>query len=107
MSTPNPGGQAIRLDTDHTIQDLMTAAVSRISSDIRVAFRERQVHLTGSTQSWYEKQLAQESLRTVSRSVVIYNDISVTGWNDRECHASVPASDSFGQQIPWRPRGRV
>ena len=81
MPTSNPGGQAIRLDTDHTIQSLMSSAVSRINSEIRVEFREQKVHLTGSTESWHEKQLAQESLRSVSQSYVIHNEISVAAWN--------------------------
>ena len=69
------------MDTDHTVQDLMVAAVSRISSGFRVELRQQQVFLTGSTHSWYEKQLAQESLRSVSNSYVIRNDIIVAEWN--------------------------
>ena len=81
MSTPGPVSKAVRVDTDHTVQDLMAAAVSRISSEVRVELRQHQVFLTGSTQSWYEKQLAQESLRSVSNSYVIRNDIIVAGRN--------------------------
>ncbi|MEO2031449.1 MAG: hypothetical protein ABGZ35_05140 [Planctomycetaceae bacterium] len=80
MSAPIPDGQAIRLDTHHTIQNLMSSAVSRINSEIRVEFRDDQVVLRGVTESWHEKQLAQESLRSVSQSYVIHNEISVAAW---------------------------
>ena len=81
MTAPVPGSRTIRVDIDHTIQELMKSAVSRISREIRVKFRERQVQLSGSVQSWYEKQMAQESLRSVSRSYAIRNDIRVPAWN--------------------------
>ena len=72
----NPVGWAIRPGIDHTIQDFMTSAVSHINSEIR----ERQLRLTGLTKNWQEKQRAQELLRSISRSFVIDNDISVAGW---------------------------
>lgn len=81
MSSSNSGSRAVRLDTEHAIQHLMSSAVSRISKEIRVEFREQQIHLTGSTGSWHEKQLAQETLRAVSQAYVIHNAISVNGWN--------------------------
>ena len=58
----------------------MSSAVSRINSEIRVEFRDDQVVLRGVTESWHEKQLAQESLRSVSQSYVIHNEISVAAW---------------------------
>ena len=81
MSTTVLGGGVIRLDTDHTVPDLMAVDVSGINRDIRMRIRQQRVHLTGSVCTWHEKQLAQESLRSVSRSFVIQNDISVAGWN--------------------------
>jgi hypothetical protein len=81
MPKSSTGRQAIRLDTDHTVQELMASAVVRISAAIRVELCEQQVRLTGSVASWHEKQLAQETLRSISQSYVISNEITVPAWN--------------------------
>ena len=71
----------VRLDPDHTAEQLMSAAAARISGGISVTVRESCVHLTGHTLSWHEKQLAQESVRCVSSAYTIQNDIIVDTWN--------------------------
>ncbi len=81
MSGPTSSARSIRLDTDHVMQELMAAAIARISGAIRLEVRERQVLLTGTTESWHEKQQAQESLRSLSRDYLICNEIRVAAWN--------------------------
>lgn len=81
MSMLNSNGKTVRLDTDHAVEELMAVAVSRINGSIRVTLREREVQLSGQADSWHEKQLAQESLRAVSNSYQIRNQIRVAGWN--------------------------
>ena len=71
----------VRLDPDHTAEQLMSAAAARISGSICVALCDSRVHLTGSTRSWHEKQQAQESVRSVSSVYTIQNDILVEAWN--------------------------
>ena len=60
--------QAIRLDTDHTVQELMASAVARISAAVPVELCEQQVRLTGSVTSWHEQQWVQETLRSISHA---------------------------------------
>jgi osmotically-inducible protein OsmY len=66
---------------DHAVMELMTTAISRINGDLRVVVADRMVQLSGQVNSWHEKQLAQESLRSVCSSYRIRNDIRVTSWN--------------------------
>ncbi len=60
----------------------MTNAVARISGAIQVELRDQHVRLTGCAQTWHEKQLAQETLRSIGRSYVIRNDINVPAWEN-------------------------
>lgn len=80
MSKLSSPGQAVRLDTEHTVQELMTRAISQINRALHVELREQQVRLTGAAESWHEKQMAQESLRSMSSSYVIHNEIQVAAW---------------------------
>ena len=73
--------RSIRLDTDHAVQELMANTVARISRDVCIHVQRECVFLSGATNSWYEKQLVQESLRDISRSYQIHNDIAVAAWN--------------------------
>ena len=72
---------AIRINTDHTVQELMVQAAARISAGICVGVLDQQVQLTGIVSSWHEKQLAQESLRSVSSDYQIRNELNVGVWN--------------------------
>ena len=68
----------LRLDTDHCVQELMGKAVARVCREVDVRVRHNDVYLSGVTESWYEKQMAQESLRDVSAAYRIHNDIAVS-----------------------------
>lgn len=81
MSMQTSVSRAVRLDTDHAVQELMSAAVSRINGSIRLEFRERQACLSGSAASWHEKQQAQESLRALNSEYTICNEICVPSWS--------------------------
>lgn len=80
MSTLSSPRHAVRLDTEHTVQELMSRAISQINGALRVELSEQQVRLTGATESWHEKQMAQETLRSMSSRYVIRNDIQVSAW---------------------------
>ena len=60
--------QALRLDTDHTVQELMASAVARITAAVPVELCEQQVRLTGSVAGWHEQQWVQETLRSISHA---------------------------------------
>ena len=76
-------GLAIRLDTEHAVQELMKSAVARICRAVRVEICEQHIYLTGAAASWHEKQLAQEALRSISGSYRICNKIAVPAWESR------------------------
>jgi len=78
--TSSGNGRMLCLDIDHTVEQLMTAAVARISSRVRVHVDADRVLVSGTVNSWHEKQLVQESLRAVSPSYRISNEISVNAW---------------------------
>lgn len=80
MAMLNSDGRSVRLDTDHAVQELMSAAVARINSAIQLEFRDRHVCLSGVAESWHEKQQAQESLRALSGQYTIRNEIRVPVW---------------------------
>jgi len=81
MTELTTSARAIRINTDHTVQEMMVQAATRISAGIRVRVLDQQVQLTGMVSSWHEKQLAQESLRSVSSDYQIRNELSVAAWN--------------------------
>jgi len=63
------------------VAELMSTAVSRINSNLQVEVVDQWVQVSGQANSWHEKQLAQESLRSVCSSYQIRNDIRVAAWN--------------------------
>ena len=70
--------QILRLDPQHHLLDLMKSALSRINGpgiDVRILGEE--LLLTGTVNSWHEKQHAQECIRELSRGRPILNDIRV------------------------------
>ena len=77
-STVPASGQFFRLDTDHHLQQLMQEAINRLQSgNVDVRLGDDSVVLNGTVSSWHDKQLAQESLRSISRSRVIQNHLQV------------------------------
>lgn len=67
-----------RVDPEHQLLEMMQAAVGRIhAAQINVNIHEDSVLLTGSVKSWYGKQHAQETLREISGSRVIQNNLQV------------------------------
>ncbi len=59
-------GNVLRVDPGHSLNELVETALKRVfplaSQNIRWRVRDKRVCLTGSVQSYYEKQLAQETL---------------------------------------------
>ena len=78
--TSDGTGWSLRLDTDHAVEQLMTTAAGQISSSVQVRIDADCVVISGTTESWYEKQLVQESLRAVCSTYRISNRISVPVW---------------------------
>lgn len=69
---------SLRIDVDHTLQQLLLLSCRQHAlQHVDVLVREHTVQLTGHVSSWYEKQLAQESVRSMVRSHRISNQIQV------------------------------
>jgi len=81
MPQPISNGRVVRVDTDHAVLELMATAVSRINGSLTVEIQDRLVQVSGQAGSWHEKQLAQESLRSVCSSYRICNNIRVAAWD--------------------------
>lgn len=76
-----------RIDQQHTLQDLVAGSMRRVlpvvKHSVRWKIRDRKVCLTGSVNSWYQKQLAQEALMQMTEVQEVVNLLHVK-----------PASDS-------------
>ncbi|MEZ6127196.1 MAG: BON domain-containing protein [Planctomycetaceae bacterium] len=73
-----PASRYFRVDTDHKLHEMMQRAVARLHGrDIGIQLHDRQVILTGTVRSWAEKQTAQESIRALSGSRRIVNELHV------------------------------
>jgi len=71
-------GQQFRIDTDHQLHAMMKQEIQRLhgrSIDIRLD--KDCVLLSGTVNSWSDKQQAQESIRGLSGSHQIRNDVKV------------------------------
>ena len=56
---------------------LLTRHLQVAGRDLRIDIDDRGVVLSGTVRSWYQKQLAQESIRRVAGAASIRNEIEV------------------------------
>ena len=72
-----------RLDTDHSVQELMDAAAQKYlrlqGGDVAIGIQDEHVFLPGSVTSWSDKQRLQESIRPLAGRRSISNQVRVLG----------------------------
>lgn len=70
-----------RLDTDHSVQELMEAKAQQFlklqGGVIEIGVQDEAVFLTGSVNSWSDKQRLQESIRPLAGRRAIRNQVHV------------------------------
>jgi osmotically-inducible protein OsmY len=66
-------------DLCHRIHLVLSQAPHLIGKPIRVEVLDREVLLTGTVRSYFQKQMAQESLRGIEGLGTIRNQLCVTG----------------------------
>lgn len=70
-----------RIDTDHSVQELMEAAAQKIfnlqNRGIRIGVQDDAVFLQGNVASWSDKQILQETIRPFAGSRIIANEVEV------------------------------
>jgi osmotically-inducible protein OsmY len=75
--------QHVHADPPHDIRDLIRGALDRnpcfAGRDVKVEFDRQDVILRGSVSSYYQKQVAQESLRRITGIGAIRNELEVAG----------------------------
>ena len=73
--------QNLSIDPPHDLRDLVRGALDRnpyfVGRDVRVEFDQRDVILRGAVGSYYQKQVAKESLRRISGVGAIRNELEV------------------------------
>ena len=73
--------QNVCVDPPHELRDLVRDALARnpyfVGRDLRVEFDQRGVILKGAVGSYYQKQVAQESLRRIHGVGAIRNELEV------------------------------
>ena len=68
----------MRFDREHKLEQLVSKSIQRLQLfGVDVSLQEDDVVLSGRVYSWYEKQLAQESVRTMVPTLRIRNQIEV------------------------------
>jgi hypothetical protein len=71
--------RGFRVDHAHELQTLIQRTVhSHLLNGVDVHVQEQGVRLTGNVSSWYEKQLAQETVRAVAPRHLIFNELKVS-----------------------------
>lgn len=71
-------GQQLRIDNAGSCMDLVQHRLKNLLlPQVEVLLHEGEFLLTGSVSSWHEKQLAQESVRSVDGGRRIRNQLSV------------------------------
>ncbi|MFN8707144.1 MAG: BON domain-containing protein [Planctomyces sp.] len=70
---------SFRVDGGHELQSLIQRTVhGQQLRDVAVRLENDQIELTGRVRSWYEKQLAQETVRSMAVAHKIFNQLEVT-----------------------------
>lgn len=74
----NLSSRNFRIDNGHKLEQLVFRSIQRLQLfGVNVELQDDDVVLSGAVSSWYEKQLAQESVRAVVPTLRIKNRISV------------------------------
>ena len=77
----NHSSRTFRIDDGHKLEQLVFRSIQRLQLfGVNVELQNDELVLSGAVNSWYEKQLAQESVRAVVPTLRIRNRISV-GFN--------------------------
>jgi len=75
--------QTLQFDPSHEVRDLVRSTLARNphfnGQDLRVEFDESDVIIRGAVRSYYQKQIAQESVRRISGIGAIRNELEVIG----------------------------
>jgi len=70
--------RSIRIDTDHCMHEMMQRAVERLpNTSVKVQMSRHAVLLTGTVNTWQDKQDAQEAVRAINRTRKIHNELQV------------------------------
>lgn len=71
----------IRLDSEHSLSQIIGKALNQnpelSSNQLAVSLNKKELVLTGNVANYYQKQLAQESIRSLAGELTIQNDIKV------------------------------
>ncbi|MCA9064581.1 MAG: BON domain-containing protein [Planctomycetaceae bacterium] len=74
----NGADRMLRIDPEHAAAELMQKSVSRLLMNcVDVCVQNNEVWLTGRVPSYHDKQLAQESIRSLAGSRRIRNLVAV------------------------------
>lgn len=72
------------LDESHSLRDVVQAQVARspfvTGRNLRVELIDDEVILTGHVPTYYQKQMAQESLRGIAGVTLVRNELEVTSY---------------------------
>lgn len=84
MTTSSPSASPIfRVDTEHHLLDMMKQAVSRLNAhNLDIQLDDEAVLLHGTVDCWHDKQRVQESVRGLTGSRFIENNLQVVGSHD-------------------------
>jgi osmotically-inducible protein OsmY len=73
--------QTLQFDSSHEVRDLVRSTLARNphfnGRDLRVEFDHSDVIIRGAVRSYYQKQIAQESVRRISGIGAIRNELEV------------------------------
>ena len=78
IAVSDSSARKVRFDREHKLERLVSKSIQRLQLfGVDVSLQEDDVVLSGRVYSWYEKQLAQESVRTMVPTLRIRNQIEV------------------------------
>lgn len=79
IAISDSSSRKVRFDREHKLEQLVSKSIQRLQLfGVDVSLQEDDVVLSGRVYSWYEKQLAQESVRTMVPTLRIRNQILVS-----------------------------
>ena len=67
-----------RIDPEHQVMEMMRSALEHLKHcEVNIQFQQDAVYLTGEVGSWSDKQIAQESIRSILGHRRIENNLRV------------------------------
>lgn len=67
-----------RIDPEHTVLEMIQQSLHRLMIDgVQFELTQAEIRLTGRVSSWRDKQLVQETLRDITKSRQIRNELCV------------------------------